>query len=126
MQKIEVTISDNTIVSKSDIAGVMGSSVGSTLVLRFGESWKGLTKRLIFTNARGLNPVIITLGIDSLTEDDNGQLLNYEISVPGEALEFSGDIIWLPRALPKMEQYISQQEKKCEWLKAWQEQPLRL
>lgn len=92
---VNVIIDGIAVVSSSDIAGVQGSGKGSNLKLHFAESWKDLTKRIIFTNARGLNPVVIILGINDLLEEDNGQLRNYGISVPKEALEFNGSILWI-------------------------------
>ena len=95
MIEIEARINGNTIVSDSDIAGVQGSGKGSFLKLRFAENWGNLTKRVIFTNAKGLNPVVVVLTIDKLLENDEGKLQNYGIYVPPEALEFKGSILWI-------------------------------
>ncbi len=78
MREIEIKVNGNDIISESDIAGVQGSGGGSFLKLRFAENWENLTKRIIFTNARGLNPVVIVLGTDLLLEDDP-TLSNYEV-----------------------------------------------
>ncbi len=95
MREINVYINGDAVISSSDIAGVQGSGKGSFLKFRFAENWHGLTKRVIFTNAKGLNPVVIILGVTELLEDDNGNLLNYGINVPPEALEFPGEIFFI-------------------------------
>ncbi len=86
IRTILVDVTGEFITKNSKLAGSQGSANSVRLSILFSEAWDGYTKRAIFYNARGENPVAVVLG------EPDGETGRHEVPIPGEPLEFGG---WL-------------------------------
>ena len=86
---IEVKINGQFSSKSSKCAGVRGEGNVTSLRITFDQSWQGYGKRIIWRNAKGLNPVAVILDTQSLIDPENSQL-GYITYIPPEPLEFAG------------------------------------
>ena len=86
---IEVKINGQFSSKSSKCAGVQGEGNVTSLRITFDQSWQGYGKRIIWRNAKGLNPVAVILDTQSLIDPENSQL-GYITYIPPEPLEFAG------------------------------------
>lgn len=82
---IEVKVGGNYISKDNKNAGVRGEANVAKLRITFDEGWNGYTKKVTFWNARGLNPVEITL-LPTLAENET----TYLVPIPAEPMKEAG------------------------------------
>lgn len=91
---IDITIRGSYLRKNNNSAGVQGEANVTILHFIFDEAWEGLAKSVTFWNSRGENPVKRTLTNDLLV-DINVSLLEYNVPIPSEPLEFAGDMTFV-------------------------------
>ena len=87
---IECQVSNEYVKGAGVVAGAAGSHHDVVLRLKFSEMWDGLTKSIVWHNAKGLNPVI-TLLTNAMRVD--GQASVYDVTIPAEPKEFEGKMV---------------------------------
>lgn len=91
---IDITIKGSYLRKNNNSAGVQGEANVTILHIIFDNAWEGLAKSVTFWNSRGENPVKRTLTNDLLV-DINVSLLEYNVPIPSEPLEFAGDMTFV-------------------------------
>ena len=91
---IDITIKGSYLRKNNNSAGVQGEANVTILHIIFDDAWEGLAKSVTFWNSRGENPVKRTLTNDLLV-DINVSLLEYNVPIPSEPLEFAGDMTFV-------------------------------
>lgn len=97
MTDISINITGYAVRKFGKVVGAAGSAHTCNLYISFDDSWIGYAKKLIMYNAKGLNPIEITLGTNYLVDLAGGNFNDYRVSVPGEPCEFAGDIDYCVR-----------------------------
>lgn len=87
---INVKVNGEIIKKDSKNAGVKGEANATTLRFVFDESWSGYSKRIVWLNAMGENPVAIILYRDVTDAIEGVSELEFETYIPGEALTEEG------------------------------------
>lgn len=82
---IEVKVFGNHLTKDSKNAGTRGEANVTHLRISFDKGWDGYTKKITFWDARGLNPVAISL-LPHLSENQN----TYLVSIPPEPMKETG------------------------------------
>ncbi len=82
---INVKVGGNHLIKDSKNAGVRGEANVTYLRITFDEGWDDYTKKVTFWNARGLNPVCISL-LPGLAENET----TYLVPIPAEPMEEAG------------------------------------
>lgn len=82
---IEVKVFGNHLTKDSKNAGTRGEANVTHLRISFDKGWDGYTKKITFWDARGLNPVAISL-LPHLSENQN----TYLVSIPPEPMKEAG------------------------------------
>lgn len=91
---INIKVGGYHLSKDSNLAGVCGSGNAVSLCISFDAVWKAYAKKIVFWNARGLNPVERILTIDLLREaTDEAEV--YMVPIPAEPLEFSGNMTFV-------------------------------
>lgn len=85
MKYINVTVNGNFAEISTKNAGVQGEGNAASLVITFDTAWSEYSKRIIWRDAHGANPVGILFSSDYLNDDDA-----YVIPVPSEPLTLPG------------------------------------
>lgn len=88
---INVNVNGNYITKDNRYAGVQGEVNGKTLHITFDTGWDGFAKTATFYNSYGNNPVEVVFTADLLVNISES-LSAYAIPIPGEAMEFGGQI----------------------------------
>lgn len=91
---IEIKVSGNYLSKDSKNAGVRGEANVTKLRIAFDESWDAYAKRVVFLDARGGNPVKITLGtnlIENIVRDKRV----YLVPIPAEPLAEAGEMTFV-------------------------------
>ena len=91
---IKIEINGSYLDKDNEMAGVQGEANSTSLRIIFDDNWSGLAKKVTFWNAKGLNPVERTLTADKLTNQLES-LLDYTVPIPGEPLEFEGELTFV-------------------------------
>lgn len=91
---IKIEINGSYLDKDNEMAGVQGEANSTFLRIIFDDNWSGLAKKVTFWNAKGLNPVERTLTADLLTNQLES-LLDYTVPIPGEPLEFEGELTFV-------------------------------
>lgn len=87
---ITVTVDENSINQSGKSCGVCGEGNSREMTVIFKDDWLDYSKRIIFYNARGGNPVCVLF-----TETNQASGNNWEthiIRIPSEPLKYSGEI----------------------------------
>lgn len=87
---IECQVSNEYVKGAGVVAGAAGSHHDVVLRLKFGEMWDGLTKSIVWHNAKGLNPVVTLITGSMLVP---GTTDTYDVLIPAEPKEFEGDMV---------------------------------
>ena len=82
---IEVKVFGNHLAKDSKNAGTRGEANMTTLRITFDEGWDDFDKRVVFYDARGLNPVKISL-LPTIAESERV----YLVPIPGEPMAIAG------------------------------------
>lgn len=91
---IEVKVVGNHLIKDNKNAGVRGEANVTRLRITFDESWDSYAKKVTFWDARGLNPVELTLTTD-LLEDITKSTLIYLVPIPAEPLAEAGSLTFV-------------------------------
>lgn len=89
---INIQVTGEYIKQSGKTAGAAGSAYVNRLLLSFDESWDSFAKKVILYNAKGENPVEITLTTDYLVDFLGGNFRDYAMAIPAEPLEYAGDM----------------------------------
>lgn len=89
---INIQITGEYIKQSGKTAGAAGSANVNRLLLSFDDSWSDFAKKVIFHNAKGENPVEITLTTDYLVAFLDGVFSEYAVPIPAEPLEYAGEM----------------------------------
>lgn len=87
---IEVKVNGSYITKDNRNAGVQHEANSTSLRIEFDPSWDSYAKKITWWNAKGEDPVEITLGID-LLEDAASSTRIYLCPIPGEPLAECGE-----------------------------------
>jgi len=87
---IQVQVNGNFIRKDSKNAGVQGEGNVTSLHIVFSEDWKSFSKRIVWRDAQGENPVAVLLenSVEKLAA--GGEALRFETVIPAEALAVPG------------------------------------
>lgn len=91
---IKIDVRGSYIRKDNKVGGVQGEGNSTIMNITFDEAWNGLSKKVTFWNAKGLNPVERTLTADLLT-DITESISDYSVSIPPEPLEFAGEFTYV-------------------------------
>lgn len=91
---IEVKVVGNHLIKDNKNAGVRGEANVTRLRITFDESWDNYAKKVTFWDARGLNPVELTLTTD-LLENITESTLIYLVPIPAEPLAEAGSLTFV-------------------------------
>ena len=86
---VKVYIDGNELRQNEKNGGVCGEGNSTEMLLSFGADWEEYTKKIVFYNALGLNPVEVLLGEVNRTGTEDGRDV-FVIKIPAEPLEFEG------------------------------------
>lgn len=90
---IEIQVNGNYLIMDSHNAGTQGEANATFLRLQFDPSWEGLSKTIIWWNARGEDPTPVLLAPDLLKETGGGGS-TYLVPIPPEPLAVPGKCIF--------------------------------
>lgn len=93
MSKVITLKIDGHYIAVSDrVLGATGASAATVLRIIFDASWEPTTKRVYFTDARGVAPVSMLLTATMLVEQESAEDGSemYEVAVPAEAMSYPG------------------------------------
>lgn len=93
MSKVITLKIDGHYIAVSDrVLGATGASAATKLRLIFAASWAPTTKRVFFTDARGVSPVSMLLTATMLVPQESAEDGSevYEVAVPAEAMSYPG------------------------------------
>lgn len=95
MSKVITLNIDGHYIAVSDrVLGATGASAATTLRIIFDASWSETSKRVYFTDARGVSPVSMLLTttmlvqLDDASDEDAPEM--YDVDVPAEVLSYPG------------------------------------
>lgn len=87
---INVKVAGSHLTKDSKNAGTRGEANITNLKITFDGGWNDFDKKVIFLDARGLNPVVIDL-LPTLAEDDT----TYLVPIPGEPMAIAGELTFV-------------------------------
>ena len=87
---INVKVAGSHLTKDSKNAGTRGEANITNLRITFDGGWNGFAKKVIFLDARGLNPVVIDL-LPTLAEDDT----TYLVPIPREPMAIAGELTFV-------------------------------
>lgn len=95
MSKVITLNIDGHYIAVSDrVLGATGASAATTLRIIFDASWSETSKRVYFTDARGVSPVSVLLTTTMLVQPDDASDEDapemYDVDVPAEVLSYPG------------------------------------
>ena len=87
---IRIEINENELWQSDRNCGVCGEANSTELVIAFFEGWQNLSKKVVFYDARGQNPVtvLLTEGVRIVGQSSE----TYLIRMPAEPLRYEGNI----------------------------------
>ncbi|MEA4920802.1 MAG: hypothetical protein VB078_07770 [Clostridiaceae bacterium] len=88
MREIRVEINGQFVAKSSKYAGIQGEGNVTRMRIVFDNSWSSYSKRIIWRDARGQNPMAVILGYEQMTAE--GSLLDYTAYIPPEPLAEAG------------------------------------
>ena len=83
---INVKVGGNHLNKDNKNAGVRGEANVTILRITFDEGWDNYTKKITFWDARGLNPVVVSL----LPHSAEGDARTYLVPIPSEPMQEAG------------------------------------
>ena len=87
---IKITVCGNEIFRNEINCGVCGEENSTEMEIEFASGWNGYSKKIVFYDARGKNPVAVLLNDGNCIKDDNNE--TYRIRIPREPLSYVGMI----------------------------------
>lgn len=87
---INVKVAGSHLTKDSKNAGTRGEANITNLRITFDGGWNDFDKKIIFLDARGLNPVVIYL-IPTLAESET----TYLVPIPGEPMAIAGELTFV-------------------------------
>lgn len=91
---INISVGGNYLKKDKKSAGVRGEANVTSLRITFDAGWDNYAKKVTFLDARGLNPVNITLGVN-LIEDIAKNKRVYIVPIPAEPMAISGELTFI-------------------------------
>ncbi len=90
VRTIRVTVVGERLRKDSKSAGVQGGANAAALHIAFDQSWTGFSKRIIWRNAAGEDPVAVILynSVSALAE--GAEALAFDVPIPAEPLALAG------------------------------------
>lgn len=87
---IRVEINGNDIYQSQKNCGVCGEANSTEMVVTFSEDWLAYSKKVVFYDARGSNPVTVALLESNRIRGEEQEV--YSFKIPGEPLVYEGKI----------------------------------
>lgn len=87
---INVKVAGSHLTKDSKNAGTRGEANITNLRITFDGGWNDFDKKIIFLDARGLNPVVINL-LPNLAESET----TYLVPIPGEPMAIAGELTFV-------------------------------
>lgn len=91
---INVSVGGNYLKKDKKVAGVRGEANVTRLRIAFDNGWDNYAKKVTFLDARGQNPVNVTLGVE-LLEDVSKDKRVYLVPIPAEPMAVSGELTFI-------------------------------
>lgn len=91
---INVSVGGNYLKKDKKVAGVRGEANVTRLRIAFDNGWDNYAKKVTFLDARGQNPVNVTLGVE-LLEDVSKDKRVYLVPIPAEPMAISGELTFI-------------------------------